>query len=104
LKYAEKQKDRYNPILWIDATGEEATRSSFERCAAELGLPVDRTERQGSAVVDAESVQTVLRWLRDRTAEDGEWLVIIDNADDLKWGLKDNPERETREHHHYQSG
>ena len=41
LDYAEKQKDRYNPILWIDATDEEAVRSSFKRCATELGLPVE---------------------------------------------------------------
>ena len=42
LAYAESHKDRYNPILWIDATDEEAVRSSFRRCAAELGLPEDR--------------------------------------------------------------
>jgi tetratricopeptide (TPR) repeat protein len=88
LKYAEDKKEQYNPILWIDATDEEAVRSSFERCAAELGLAVDRAEKQASAVVNAAALQIVLRWLHDRIEADDEWLVIIDNADDLSWGIK----------------
>jgi hypothetical protein len=88
LKYAEDGKDRYNPILLIDATDEEAVRSSFERCAVELRLSVDQTERQGSTLVDSGAVQTVLRWLRDRNEADDEWLVVIDNADDFTWGIK----------------
>ncbi|KAK3324839.1 P-loop containing nucleoside triphosphate hydrolase protein [Apodospora peruviana] len=87
LAYAEKHKDRYNPILWIDATDEEAVRSSFKRCAAELGLPEERAEKQESVLTDG-VVQAVLRWLRDRTEADNEWLVIVDNADDVSWGIQ----------------
>ncbi|KAK4164656.1 putative kinesin light chain, partial [Cladorrhinum sp. PSN259] len=87
LAYAEKHKDRYNPILWIDATDEEAVRSSFRRCAAELGLPEERAEKQESVLTDG-VVQAVLRWLRDRTEADDEWLVIVDNADNVSWGIK----------------
>lgn len=39
LKYAESNTDRYNPILWIDITSEQTVRSSFIRCAINLGLP-----------------------------------------------------------------
>ncbi|KAI1370745.1 hypothetical protein F4677DRAFT_457595 [Hypoxylon crocopeplum] len=87
LKYAESYKSRYNPILWIDATDEDATRSSFERCARELGLPQDRSEKQSSTLANAGVVQTVLRWLKGRTSTEDEWLVVIDNADDFHWGL-----------------
>ncbi|KAK0734715.1 P-loop containing nucleoside triphosphate hydrolase protein [Lasiosphaeria miniovina] len=87
LAYAEKHKDRYNPIFWIDATDEEAVRSSFRRCAAELRLPEERAEKQESVLTDG-VVQAVLRWLRDRTETDNEWLVIVDNADDVSWGIQ----------------
>jgi tetratricopeptide (TPR) repeat protein len=87
LDYAKKYKDRYNPILWIDATDEEAVRSSFQRCAAELRLPEEHVEKQGMVLTDAR-VQAVLRWLRDRTEAEDEWLVIVDNADDISWGLQ----------------
>ncbi|RYP41795.1 hypothetical protein DL767_000811 [Monosporascus sp. MG133] len=89
LKYAESKKDRYNPILWIDATDEEAVRSSFRRCAAELGLSDDQDENRTSALGDNGALQRVLRWLRDRKEMDDEWLVIVDNADDVSWGIKE---------------
>ncbi|RYP53732.1 hypothetical protein DL768_001332 [Monosporascus sp. mg162] len=89
LKYAERKKDRYNPILWIDATDEEAVRSSFRRCAAELGLSDDQDENRTSALADNGALQRVLRWLRDRKEIDDEWLVIVDNADDFSWGIKE---------------
>ncbi|KAK3357792.1 hypothetical protein B0T25DRAFT_499359 [Lasiosphaeria hispida] len=87
LDYAETHRGQYNPVLWIDVTDEEAVRSSFKRCVAELGLPEERGENQGSIFTDA-GVQRVLRWLRDRTEADDEWLVIVDNADDFSWGVQ----------------
>lgn len=88
LKYVEDHKDKYNPILWISAQDEEAVRSSFERCASDLQLSVDRAQPQGSSVADSNVVRAVGRWLRERTGSDGEWLVVIDNADDVTWGIK----------------
>lgn len=38
--------------MWIDATDEEAMRSSFKRCGKELGLPTDGDEIQGSKLAD----------------------------------------------------
>ncbi|KAK4667919.1 LOW QUALITY PROTEIN: uncharacterized protein QC764_0111100 [Podospora pseudoanserina] len=87
LDYAEKHKLDYNPILWIDATDEETVRSSFKICAAELGLTVEGGENQGSIITDA-GVRAVLRWLCDRSEADDEWLLIVDNADDVSWGIQ----------------
>ncbi|KAK3368554.1 hypothetical protein B0H63DRAFT_77770 [Podospora didyma] len=87
LDYAEKHRDQYNPILWIDAKDEEAVRSSFIRCATELGIRVDRIEKQGSVLTDP-AVLAVIQWLRGRIEEDDKWLVIVDNADDVSWGIQ----------------
>jgi hypothetical protein len=88
LKYVEDHKDEYNPILWIDAKDEDSVRSSFERCASELQLSVDRGTRRSTKLVDAPVVVAVLRWLRDRKEINDKWLVIVDNADDFSWGIK----------------
>lgn len=88
LKFTESNVNRFNPILWIDATREETVRASFIRCAAEIGLPEEQERQQSVALVDDRTIQGVLRWLRDRTEVDDEWLVIVDNADDFTWGLR----------------
>ncbi|RDW58624.1 hypothetical protein BP6252_13100 [Coleophoma cylindrospora] len=88
LRYAEDHKDQYDPVLWIDATDMDTVRSSFERCAVELRLATDLTGTTGPAPTDSAAVQAVLRWLRNRKETDEEWLVIVDNADDVSWGLK----------------
>ncbi|KAM7210534.1 hypothetical protein V8F06_014090, partial [Rhypophila decipiens] len=56
-------------------------------CAVELGLPEERAETQGSILTDG-AVQAVLRWLRDRTEADDEWLMVVDNVDDVSWGIQ----------------
>ena len=61
LKYVEEHKERYNPILWIDATDEEAVRPCFQRCAAELELPYEKDEKHGSRLADMSAIQPVLR-------------------------------------------
>jgi hypothetical protein len=63
-------------------------RSSFERCVTDLQLSADRTQTQGSSLADSTMVQAVVRWLRERTESDDEWLVVIDNAVDVTWGVK----------------
>jgi tetratricopeptide (TPR) repeat protein len=90
LKYVEDYKDKYNPILWIDAQDEESVRLSFERCASELQLSVNlgRTQTQSSSLPNSPTVQAVRRWLHTRKETDDAWLVIIDNADDVSWGIK----------------
>ena len=88
LKYVEDYKEKYNPILWIDAKDEESVLLSFERCANELQLSVNRTQTQGSSLPNSPTVQAVRQWLHARKETDDAWLVIIDNADDVSWGIK----------------
>jgi KaiC/GvpD/RAD55 family RecA-like ATPase len=52
LRFAKDYKDRYDPILWINATNPDTTQSSFERYAAALGLAMDATATTGSALID----------------------------------------------------
>ncbi|KAL8905548.1 MAG: hypothetical protein Q9207_002574 [Kuettlingeria erythrocarpa] len=60
LKYVKDHQDNYNPILWIERPGRRLCAVEFERCASELQLS-DTNEA---------------------------WLAIIDNADDISWGIK----------------
>lgn len=85
LRYHEEHEKEYDTVLWIDVRSEETTRSSYERCCRELGLPVEATLRNGQ-LQDVPAVQAVLSWLRGR-GEDKRWLAVVDNADDLSWDV-----------------
>ena len=88
LKFAEDHRDKYNPVIWIDATDVEAVQASFERCAEELEIWIDPKETKGSPWTESKAVRAVLGWLRNRKEMDEQWLVVIDNADDFSWGLQ----------------
>ncbi|CAI6226687.1 unnamed protein product [Periconia digitata] len=88
LKYVEDHQAEYDLILWIEVRDEESVRSSFERCASELRLSVDRGVGQGIKLVDSPAVQAVLRWLRNRKETDGRWLAIVDSADNVNQETK----------------
>ena len=88
MKYVEEYRDSYDPVLWIDAKGPEAVRSSFERCADEMQLHVDSTPTTGTELADSRTIQAVLRSLRARKSSEKKWLVVVDNADDVSWGLR----------------
>lgn len=87
-QYIGEHKDEYNPILWVDAMDEGSVRMSFERCAGELGLPVDPRGTTTSKLADSPVVQDVLRWLRNTRSTDDKWLIVIDNADDHELGIR----------------
>jgi hypothetical protein len=87
LRYVEDHRKEYGPIFWIDARSPETVRSSFELCAAALLLPVDKASGQAAFLEHSPAVVSVLRWLRAREESDKEWLVVIDNADDVSWHL-----------------
>jgi hypothetical protein len=59
LDYAEKHRNQYNPILWIDTTDQKAVRSSFKRCTRKLRLLEDNVEDGGSVLKDIE-IYTIL--------------------------------------------
>jgi tetratricopeptide (TPR) repeat protein len=88
LKYVEDHRDEYSPILWIDAKDEESVRASFERCANELHLQGNSSQSHSTCIADLPSVRAVLQWLRNRKDTDDRWLVVVDNADDVTWGIK----------------
>ncbi|OJJ84728.1 uncharacterized protein ASPGLDRAFT_170633 [Aspergillus glaucus CBS 516.65] len=89
LKYIEDNKNKFNPILWVDAEDEETARTSFEQCATVLQIPVDRTLGQGSHPRDSPTVQAVRRWLQHCKESNEEWLVVFDNVDNMTWGVFD---------------
>ena len=86
LHYLQEHEDKYNAILWIDARNEETARSSFVRCCRALGSGGRRATDRGR-LHDAEAVQSTLQWLRGRGPKQ-EWLVVLDNVDDLSWEMK----------------
>ncbi|RYP01145.1 hypothetical protein DL765_010878 [Monosporascus sp. GIB2] len=90
LRYAESHKRRYDTILWIDARSEATIRSSFQRCAQALDLSTvaASTITDPWALKDDPAVNAVKSWLQSRNQLHGEWLVILDNADDLKGGVQ----------------
>ena len=89
LKYVEDHKDEYNPILWIDARDKESVRSSYKLCADKLQLQISSGEAQSTSLVYSPTVQAVRQWLENRKGTDDAWLVVVDNADDLSWGIKE---------------
>ncbi len=86
LDYAEKHKDQYSLVLWIDTTDEEAVRSSFQRCADELGLPKEKN--QGSVLTDTTGPKQCSDGFATEPRRTDQWLVIVDNADDVSWGIQ----------------
>ena len=85
LHYLQKHEADYNIVLWIDVRNKEAARSSFERCCRVLGLAIEPSP-DDRPLKDLACVQAVLTLLRNQ-AEHDKWLVIVDNADDLSWGV-----------------
>lgn len=73
LEYTYRYEQIYQAILWTTANSREALISSFTTIADLLDLP-QKNERDQNRVIAA-----VKRWLREHT----DWLLIVDNIDDL---------------------
>ncbi|HBP88130.1 MAG TPA: hypothetical protein DD706_10595 [Nitrospiraceae bacterium] len=73
VEYAYRHKDDYYHILWVKAESKESLTSDFAQLATPLNLPEKQVKDQ------QEFVNAVLRWLKQHD----EWLLILDNADDL---------------------
>jgi tetratricopeptide (TPR) repeat protein len=72
-QFAHEHRNQYSAVLWASAASQEALVSDFAAIARLLNLP-QRDEKDQSVAVAA-----VKRWL----AANGDWLLIVDNADDL---------------------
>ncbi|MDR4460475.1 MAG: TIR domain-containing protein [Nitrospirales bacterium] len=73
VEYAYRHKDDYSHILWVKAEYKESLTSDFTQLASVLNLPEKQAQDQ------QEIVKAVQRWLQQHD----QWLLILDNADDL---------------------
>ncbi len=76
VEFAYLHADKYEAVLWVPSETESELVSGFAALASEkiLNLPEKDAAQQQLAV------QAVQRWL----TEHDKWLLILDNADDLK--------------------
>ena len=94
LRFIEKHRDNYTTIIWIDAqTPEAATRSyseAFERLNLDYPQHVIDESRNDGDLYDQQGISTANNWIIHAVKEWLEytpcnWLVVIDNADNLTW-------------------
>lgn len=84
LKYIDDHKEDYETIFWINAQNEETVYQSFHEFAMVTGLQLGNDPIKSSSLL----VHAFREWLRARQNPRQRWLVIIDGADDVGWGLK----------------
>ena len=94
MRFVEKHKQDYSTVLWIDAQSPVAAirsyAAAFERLKLDYPQHVfdevrndgDLYDRRGSFIEDNWVIRTVKEWLEDSSCQ---WLVVIDNADNLEW-------------------
>ena len=73
LEYAYRHEHTYRAILWVQADTRDALISGFTNLARLLNLP-QKDEQDQTIIVEA-----VKHWLETHE----QWLLILDNADDL---------------------
>ena len=73
-EYAYRHQDSYRTVLWAQAQTRESLVTDFVSMAALLDLPEKNAQDQN------EIVNAMKRWLANNSG----WLLILDNADDLK--------------------
>src|SRR6266567_1556889 len=74
VEYAYRYGSRYQTILWVNADTLKSLLSNFVSLASLLDLP------EKDAVDQRRAVDAVMRWLQGHS----QWLLIMDNADDLE--------------------
>ncbi len=74
VEYAYRNRDKYHSILWTTATSYETLFTDFVALAELLDLPEKDSQDQTI------TVKAVIHWLESNS----QWLLIIDNADDLE--------------------
>jgi hypothetical protein len=73
VEYAYRHQDEYNAILWVKADTEASIIADFVILAGLLDLPENQEQDQCKIV---ESV-------KHRFQDHADWLLILDNADDI---------------------
>ena len=73
-------------MFWINAANKEAAFDSFRAILADLHLPEiigESALSPGGRLIDTKLVRDTLKWFQQASGREAEWLVVIDNADDL---------------------
>jgi tetratricopeptide (TPR) repeat protein len=73
VEYAYRYRDAYRFVLWASAASEDTLRAAYVTMADRLQLPERMLQEQEKIVA------AVLHWL----ATHEEWLLVVDNADEL---------------------
>jgi hypothetical protein len=73
VEYAYRHASEYQAVLWARAASRDTLQASFVEVAAALGLP--QQDAQDPQIV----INAVKAWLQTHS----QWLLILDNADDL---------------------
>ena len=84
LEYAYRHRQDYRFVLWCNAHSRESLISDFAAMAGLLGLPKKDTDDQAAAA------SAVRHWLESA----GDWLLILNDADDLVMTREFIPEGE----------
>jgi len=74
IEYAYAYREKYHAVLWVSAASSDLLTLDYVEIAKELHLP-QQDEQDQSLVIEA-----VKKWL----ATHEHWLLILDNADDMK--------------------
>lgn len=81
VNYALKYSREFSAIFLVSAKDNETLRKDYSDIASHLGLPVEVPEGEVNVAKQDVAIKAVKRWFTDH--EEGDWLLIIDNADDL---------------------
>ena len=81
IAYAHRYRRDYRGVYWVEAETAESLNAGLAALAPELDPPVPLHAQQDAT----------LRAVRDWFAEHSDWLLILDNADDLKHLAEDFP-------------
>jgi hypothetical protein len=81
LAYAYRHEKDYDAVFWVSASSSDAMQRSFAGLSRHLVLPEgDDPDLDQSPSSQQKAVMAVMTWLRQKSS----WLLIIDNADNLK--------------------
>lgn len=87
LSYIKDFGHQYDAILWVDARTRQSARASFRAYCNALSITIPNTTHGVGSLGDEPEVRAILHWLSGRIHPGEDWLMVVDNADDLQFGL-----------------
>ena len=81
INYALEYSREFSAVFLVSAKDNETLRKDYSDIASHLGLPEAVPEGEVDVAKQDIAIKAVKRWFTDH--EGGDWLLIIDNADDL---------------------